>query len=136
MVKNPKLHSKSRQRRSRAAAAADPLVSRLLSLVDSTRAAEIVDKVLKNRLVGDRSRAAAKLLNLRPDEVIFWPEHFLVFFTLAALEAGIDVKAYGARLNPKAASPEYIPGSAFRTVAQVAGVYAESHPIIASEDFS
>jgi hypothetical protein len=59
-----------------------------------------------------------------------------VFFTLAALEAGIDVKAYGARLNPKAASPEYIPGSAFRTVAQVAGIYAESHPIIASEDFS
>src|SRR5216117_1758297 len=53
MVNNPKLHSKSRQRRSRAAAAADPPVSRLLSLVDSTRAAEIVDKVLKNRLVGD-----------------------------------------------------------------------------------
>jgi hypothetical protein len=126
MVKNPRLHSKSRPRRSPPAAAADPPVSRLLSLVDSTRAAEIVDKVLKNRLVGDRSRAAAKLLNLRPDEVIFWPDHFVVFFTLAALEAGIDVKAYGARLNPKAASPEYIPGSAFRTVAQVAGVYAEN----------
>jgi hypothetical protein len=95
-------------------------------LVHSTRAAEIVDKVLKNRLVGDRSRAATKLLKLRPDEVIFWPEHFVVFFTLAALEAGIDVKAYGARLNPKASSPEYIPGSASRTVAQVAGVYAEN----------
>lgn len=94
--------------------------------MDSTRAVAICDKVLKNRLVGDRDRAVARLLDLRPDEVIFWPEHFVIFFTLVAIEAGIDVQVYGTRLNPKAASPENVPGIAFRTVAEAAGVYAEN----------
>ena len=112
--------------RKRAVTEADPLISRLLSLVDNRRAAEICDKVLEKRIVADRDCATAKLLGLRPDEVIFWPEDFVIFFTLAAAEAGIDVQAYGARLDPKALKLLYVPGGAFRTVAQVVGVYAEN----------
>jgi hypothetical protein len=98
-----------------------------LTPTDMARAVAICDKLLKRRDIGDRDRGTAKLLRPRPDEVVFWPEDFAVFFTLAALEAGINVRAYGARLNPQAAKPELVPAAALRTVAQVARIYAE-HP--------
>ena len=126
MARSPKLRSNAGPRRKRPTVQANLLMSRLLSLADNARAVAICDKVLKNRHVADRDRGIAKLLGLRPDEVIFSPEHFVIFFTLVALEVGIDVQAYGTRLTPKATKPEYVPGGAFRTVAQVAGVYVEN----------
>jgi MarR family len=90
------------------------------------RSAGWLHSTFGGRLDGDRSRGVANLICLRPDEVTFWPEDFVVFFTLAAVEVGIDVQSYGARLNPKAARPEFIPGAALRTVAEVAGVYEEN----------
>jgi hypothetical protein len=97
-----------------------------LTPADMRRAAAICESVLKKRDIGDRDRGTAKLLQLRPDEVVFWPEDFIVFFTIAAIEAGIDVRAYGAKLNPHSTRPELVPAAAFRTVSQVARVYAEN----------
>jgi hypothetical protein len=126
ITKRGERQPKPRPRRKSQAATACPRVWSLPPFADEARAIAICEKVLKNKFVGDRDRSVAKLLSVRPDEVVFWPEHFGVFFTLAAVEVGIDVRAFGAKLDPKAAKPGFVPAAAFRTVAEVAGVYAEN----------
>jgi hypothetical protein len=122
----PASQPRSRSTRPPRAAANAPRVWAFPRFADEARATAICEKVLKNKFVGDRDRSSAKLLRLRPDEVVFWPEHFGAFFTLAAVEAGIDVVAFGAKLDPKAAKPQFVPAAAFRAVAEVAGVYVEN----------
>lgn len=95
--------------------------------MDSERAAALCDKLLQSFRLRHKDDAVWRELVKRPDDVIFWPEDFVVFFTAVALEAGIDVRTYGTRLSPKSLHPEYIPGMALRTVAEVASVYVE-HP--------
>lgn len=124
MTKPQRRTTPARQRKTAAGVGGD-WESRLSLLVDRPRAAEICDKVLDSYRVGDENAAIRRQLAAQPNEVIFWPEDFIIFFTAAAAEAGIDVQAYGARLNPKATRPEFVPAAAFRVVAEVAGVYVE-----------
>jgi len=59
------------------------------------------------------------------DTIVFWPEDFISFFTDVAYEVGIDVERFGARLDHKTEHPQYTPGFAFRTLAEIAGIYVE-----------